>query len=276
MPSHVLRSFLYLDQQAVNDYLAALGEDVQDESVKATTEKSGSLSGEGSLSILKGGGKTESKEVRESTKSVVYTDAAKFQRLYAGLEKDEAFGYYEFMDGEVWDTVRRNTLLELSVDLSLSKLGNFSALSAELTNLSNISEAFTGQTLLDSSAQQMVSGIESLAQMEAGEGIPILMNLVDSPEYKFAAYLTPDFLRVEKHRLAGQVTVFCKVQRKLTPGEKFDLFNPLKLMEKLQTKANRKQRRATGKSEPKTEFPEEFRDTIKAPGAIVTPVAIYK
>lgn len=275
MPSHVLRSFSYLDHQTLNDYLAALGLAIQDESIKATSEKASSISGEGSVSILKSGGKSDSKEVTETTKQVIYTDAAKFQMLYAQLEQEEdGFGYYETMDDESWGNIGRNDIIEVAVDLSLTKIATMSVATNEISRLANLAELFSGEVLLDAKTKQIITAIELLAQMETETGIPVIMSVLNSPNYKLVSYLNPDFLRVEKSRLSGEATVFCKVQRKLQDREKYDLFDPLKAI--AQVPMNRKQRRASAKSRKPTEFPADLRDTIKAPGAIITPIAVYR
>lgn len=63
---------------------------------------------------------------------------------------------------------------------------------------------------------------------------------------------------------------FCKIQRKLKEREKLDLFDPLASIQKLQKITKGHQKPA------KTKMPLEFRDTIKAPAAVVISLAIYR
>ena len=96
------------------------------------------------------------------------------------------------------------------------------------------------------------------------------MSLLGTPEYKFVAYLNPDMLRVTRNRLVSEVTIFCKVQRKVEKGEPLELFDPLAVL-KL-PHFNREQRKRLAKSK----VPDALRDTIRAPAAVVIPAAIYR
>lgn len=96
------------------------------------------------------------------------------------------------------------------------------------------------------------------------------MKPLNSSEYTFIAYLNPEYLRVTRNRLVSEVTVFCKIQRKLKDREKLDLFDPLASIQQIQ-------KISKGHQKPsKTKMPPEFRDTIKAPAAVIIPLAIYR
>jgi hypothetical protein len=277
--AHIFRNFLYLDQQLLNDYLAGI-DLYAEEKVVETTEKSGSLTGEAGIASFKGSGEKGSKETIEVTKQALTTDAAKFQRLHSYLESLGGYPegmpflrFYESMDSTEWMTIVRDNVLEALVNVSLSKISSLGSTTASLAELAKLYQEHTGQNVLDEAAQRAISGFESLAKLEAEKGIPIIMTIANSPEYKLIAYLNEASLKVDKTRLvSGQVTVFCKIQSKFSPGEKRNLFNPLEAIDKLPM--SREQRRKLAKGNKP--MPDIIRDTIKAPAAVVLPVAIYR
>jgi hypothetical protein len=68
-----------------------------------------------------------------------------------------------------------------------------------------------------------------------------------------------------------EVTLLGKIHRVFRADEKIELINLIPLLEKFSI--NREMRRTL--KESLKSFPEEFRDTVKGPGAIITPIALY-
>jgi hypothetical protein len=275
MPGYELRNYLYFDRQMVDDSLAAIEGALYDETIVHTQEKGQNLSGDfhAELPIVGGawlGAERNSSAKTEITKQAQLTDAAKFQRVYDRLEKEDAFQYYDVIASDNWENFNRSDLLELDVSISPTRFGALAEFAESAKGLADLAEALTGQSPLDEKTREIIDGIKLLGRMESEKGIPVLMKPLNNGEYKFVAYLNPEYLRVARNRLVGEVTVFCKVQRKLKERERLDLFDPLSSVEQLQkiTKSRQKQ--------TKTKMPHEFRDTIKAPAAVIIPLAIYR
>lgn len=267
--SHVLRNFLYLDRQMVDDFLAGIEIGLyEEEQVKLTKEKGGSITGKGGVPFLSGEVEGELRKSEEITKQVIMTDAAKFQRLYGHLEKEKAFEYYESVNPDIWSSFGKDSLLEAGVTISFSNMDAMADTVSNLSNLASLVESFTGESVLDENSKVTIQGVKGVAKMQAEKGIPAKMTFIGSPGFTLVTYLNPDSLRVDRAQVVGEVTVLCKVQRMFSEGEKLDLFEPFGNLSFL----NRKQRRELGKSK----LPPEFRDTIKYPAAIVIPVAIYR
>jgi hypothetical protein len=80
--NHILRNFLYLDTQLVDDYLSSIEGGLYEETIVEKTQSVGGGNIEGGIEIFKGNGKKESTNGTEVTKQVRKTDSANFQRLY--------------------------------------------------------------------------------------------------------------------------------------------------------------------------------------------------
>jgi len=275
MPGHTLRNYLYLDKQMVDDSLAAIDGALYDETIVQTQEKGQNLAAglhAGLPSVVEGdlGAGRSSSAKTEITKQTQLTDAAKFQRVYERLEKEDGFQYYDGIDSAIWGNFDRGDLLELDVSISPTRIGALAEFAESAKGLADLAEALTGQSPLDDKTQAIIEGIKLLGRMESEKGIPIRMKPLSDGEYTFVAYLDPKNLRVARDRLVGEVTVFCKIQRKLKESEKLELFDPLASVQQLK-------KITKGRQKPiKTKMPPEFRDTIKAPAAVIIPLAIYR
>ncbi len=274
MSTHVFRTFLYLDEQALEDFLAGAGiPGVRDEKVVQTDSTTTSGGGELDLKVAKGKGEREALGSLEVTRQSIITPAVRFQQLYSLLEDDNPHWYYEGLDDGTWASIGRNSVLELAVDIALTQIGTLSASLSDFAALAKIAEGATGQSFLDDSAKASMRGFEQLAELEAKRGVPVKMTLIATPQYTFAAYLNPTFLRVSKQELTGEVSAVVKIQRKLSKGEEYRFFNLGEFVDNFGS--NRQQRRQQGRSK-QPELPEMLRDGITGPGAIITPVAIYR
>jgi hypothetical protein len=270
-----LRNYLYLDTQIVDDSLAAIEGALYEETIVQTQEKGRNFSGDlyAEMPAIGGAGigaGRSSNSRTEITKQAQLTDAAKFQRVYGRLEKEDGFQYYDVIDSTIWENFDRGDLLELDVSISPTRIGTLAEFAENAKGLADIEEAFTGQSPIDEKTRVAIDGIKLLGRMESEKGIPITMKPLNGSEYTFIAYLNPEYLRVTRDRLLGEVTVFCKIQRKLKEREKLDLFDPLASIQKMQKITKSRQKPA------KTKMPLEFRDTIKSPAAVIMPLAIYR
>jgi hypothetical protein len=273
MPSYVLRNFAYLDEQMINDALSALeGAIYEKATVKQTSESAKSLSAGVSAPVVDVQGKKGSNTITEVTRDESVTPASKFQKIYKFLENEEAFQYYDTIKPEYWDSFDRGDLLELEVSISLSSLSTFMNAIRKVKGLMEIVKGIGAPiNEPDKKTLDMLDGLEQLEEMESKRGIPIKMKPLNSQDYTFISYLDQDSLKMPDERLTGEFTVFCKVQRKFKEGESLDLFDPLMALKYMQ-----KMSRQKGAAKMKSRMPPNLRDTVKAPAAIVMPLAIYR
>lgn len=265
MEGHVLRKFLYLDSKLLDDYLAGMQDVVVDEVVTETTQSSGGLEAGAGAAGVKAGGKKERSRATEVRREVKATDAMKFQRLYSTLEGQEGFTYWEAMSDDDWSRLSRNQLIEAEVELTQSTIGS---IAGKLDGLMGLMQVIAPEEV-DSDTAEAVAGLGLLGQLEASRGIPLKMELVASKKFKFIAHLNPDALRISRDELSGEATLFAKIRRKLAQSETMDLFDLLGGLDGLAL--NRDQKRALKKKA----IPAELRNPVRAPAAIVVPIAIY-
>jgi len=269
-----LRNFMYLDTQLLEDYLSAIkGELYEEETIIEKEEHTGGGSVGAKIAGLGGEGKKEKTTGREVRKRVKKTDSSLFQELYGILQSKQAFSYYELITPDIWENTRRNSLLEVNVSARFSVLDGLTDLVEQIGSLASLVETTTGQKMIDDKAAEAIKGLRGLGQIHSNKGIPCVFNFKSSPDYKLISYLNPEYFKVEKEQMIGELTLFCKVQRLLEEDEEFelvDLFSSLKHL-----RLSREQRR-------KLDFPgdlsmpPELTDTVTGPAAIVIPVAIYR
>lgn len=267
--NHILRNFLYLDTQLVNDYLSSIEGGIYEETI---VEKKESIVGgnvEGGISILKGAGKKEAMNGSETTRQIKRTDSSNFQRLYNYIEKDDELGYFELITPEVWSEFKRNEIIEGIGSLRFSKMEEMIGLVNQLSTFANVIETITGQTPINEEAFDSINGLQALDKTQHDKGIPAVFSFVSSPNYRLISYLNPNYLKVSKEQIIGEINILCKIQRIVGKNEKIELVDFMPGLKNL----SRGQRRNFPKN---TSAPAELRDTIKGPAAIVIPIAIYR
>jgi len=207
----------------------------------------------------------------ESTKQAKRTPAAKFQQLYSYLESEEILCYFEFMNDEQWDTIKKDSMLDCIVSPRFSKLDEMLSMVNQFSSLTSALEEATGESLLDDKGFEAMKGLTALGQTQQAKGIACVCSFTNSAKFQLISYLNPSYLKVPKEQIVGDVTLFCKVQRVLSKGEKMELveFFP----ELSNFILNREQKRKIKKD---VTAPPEIKDTVRGPAAVVIPIAIYR
>lgn len=269
----ILRSFVYLDVVALNDYLSSLIGPIYDEE-SIIEKKSGGFDGSigggiGGISAKVGGKKGSEIQTSHTAK---LTDAAKFQNLYNLLFENDSFQYFETMDKETWSALKRNSIVEAVVNLRFSKLSQMFEIVDSISQYGDIVEKVSGQSVIDNQAIEAISGFKMLSALEKNKGIPCVMPFIMNNEYKLIATLQTEFMRSTKESMSGELTVFGKITRILGEKDKFELVELIPGLDKIPM--NREQKRKMPKKNIMS--PPELKDTIKGPAAIISPLAIYK
>jgi len=270
MESNILRNFLYLNNQLLDDYLSALEGALFEETIVEKSEKS--LEGKGGINIQVAEirGKKGSIKGIETTKKVNLTDSGKFQRLYEILNIKNGIQYYENMTPEKWNTIERNCILECLVKITFSKLESIVEAAEQMLPFTEMVKQFSNDSIIDDKSLVAIEGLKELGKLNRKNGIPCICSFTNNPEYKIISYLNPEFLKVSKGQMIGELNLFCKVQRKLEDNEKIELFNIVPSVGELNL--NREQKRKLKKD---LKLPSEFKDTVKSPAVLVIPIAIY-
>lgn len=273
MIDHLLRDFLYLDVAVMESYLSALQGALFEETIVEKHEKSGEGGGSLGVGPISVGGKKSSLAGTEVTRKAKLTDEASFQRLYASLEAEDSVKYFESFDSESWDSVKRNSVVEIVGQLKFSKIAQLASTVDEFLPLAKIYEAAMGNSLVDEKAAEAIAGIQALrsAQAATSKGIPCVFEPGGRDGYRIVAYLKPQALRVTHTQMVGEMTLFGKVLRKIGETETIELTKLIPDLSGLPL--NRAQRR---KLETKESAPPGFKDEVEGPAAVVVAIALYQ
>ena len=267
--NYKLRKFLYLDKEFINDSLGAiLGEEYETTIVEKISNKIGAGVNAG-MDVLKGNGEIGREKNIETTNKAIVTDPMKFQQLYDEVESyQDGKIYYDYITSDIWENFERDDIIEIVVNLELPKLINLASTISTFKNINNVFKANIGQGFINKSDMKKVDSITELAENEKTEKIPCLMKFINDKKYSIVGYIEKDNLTVDMNKLQGEVTVLCKIKRRLAENEKLSLSNLENTIKSIPQ--NREQRRKN-----KITIPKEISDTVKSPAIIVIPIAIY-
>ena len=268
----ILRDFLYLDGKVVRSYLSSLEGKVFEE--ETVTERRGTEAGGGvsaGIPILTLGGKGSRTTGTEITRHSGMSDDSLFQRLVSSLREADALVSADDQEAIDWVSLGRGVAVEVAATASFSKISQIVEAIESLLPLAEVVEVATGKSPIDSDAAEKIKGIRLLEKIQSDKGIACLFSAVTAPEQRFVAFLNPQYLRAAVTDFLGEMTLFCKVQRKVKRGETLELFNPLEVLQRIPL--NREQRR---KADISATMPDELLDTIDGPAFVVTPVAVYR
>ena len=264
-----LRNFLYLNENILDDYLSALEGSLTEKIItkeKQTTDK------KGTLAVKVVGLGTERMVETETQKERILTPPAKVQLFIDLLQNKEEIPFYEFLDEEIWSQLLRDEIVEFMGTIRFSKLKEFSAAISQLSSLTTLIESFTDTPIIDNKTQKAIDGIKGLGDYKNGNEIPCVLSFSGQKDYPVIAYLDDTFLKVSQESFVGDVTILCKIQKKINKGSSVDLTDFFKSIKDLPL--NRSQRRAMNTKD--LTMPKEISDTIKGPAFVVIPIAIYK
>lgn len=268
-----LRNFLYLNTKIIEDYIAAIdGYTYDEESHAIATSNENIVSGKAGFTFVSGSGEHTGRKEEEIKRSVKISDASKFDKIYKHLEfdEDEGLQYFEYLDDDIYNSLRRDDFLEVLVTARFSKMKELTDSINKIAELAAAIESFTDQEILDQKSTEAINGFSALSQLKSKKEISCVFEFEDG-RYPLVASLDESFFRCEQDSFVGQAYLLCKVIRKIHKGQKVNLdeiFDDIKKMP-----LSRAQRRSIIKN---IENPEELRDVIKGPALVVLPIAVYQ
>lgn len=269
----ILRNFLYLNEQILDGYLSAIEGYVPTKVTQTTKETNSKNAGANvTFKVVAGEiGKNKSNEV-ETHMEIELSPTSKVQKLITYLSKESEIPFYEYMDESSWKKLNRDEVVEFMGNIRFSKLKEITNAVSELEKLSNIFQDFTDKPLIDNKTQKTLQGIKSLNSLQKGNEMPCVLSFGELKDYKVVCYLDESCFKVDQGSFIGDVTILCKIQKKVDKGNSIQLTDIFKTFREMPL--NREQRRSMP-SKKQLETPKEFADVIKGPAFVVTPIAIY-
>ncbi|HFD87572.1 MAG TPA: hypothetical protein ENJ35_07845 [Gammaproteobacteria bacterium] len=266
----ILRNFLFLDTESLNDYLAALQGHIVSGDITQTEMEVSGKSGKAGFKVAEGALTIE--QSTETRQVLALTDAARFQKLYDLLDKENHIQYLDAFDEEIWGQLRKGELLEVESDIRFPESFKLFHAANELSSLLGFLKTF-GENLFDNPQDRvMLEGISEFAAMSKGKPIPIVFEAVSTPGFSFFAKLNPKYVKCDLDDLEGEATVFGKIQRIVKPDKEIEVYSILPALttsfsglSRDEIARKKRELRETGGI-----------DVLKGPAIVILPLAIYR
>ena len=242
MPKRILRSFLYLDENIVDDYLSQLEGGILEGPYTTTDTTTGSKEGSGGLKIgvVEGSGKGASSSSSVVAQTIRETPVTKFTRLYTLLENEGAIQPLNGFDLDVYNQFHLGEIVEVRGNAKLPQWEHLTKAISDLSSLIEIMKAVGQDPFADNDDSQAYQGFSR-----------------------------------RKEELETEATILGKVRRKLSERETIDIFRIAPRLNQLEN-LNRVQRRSMGKGKnklPSTDTPLD--EVIKYPAMQLQAIAVY-
>lgn len=272
-----LRNFLFLDTDALNDYLStlegALVEGPITETETTKSESSGKLgAGFGLLNVQGGLGSGGSSEIK---RTLATTDAARFQLLFSLLEDstdtDTQIQKLEAFDEGIWKQLSRGELLEVQSDIVLPKAFHTIQAMNNIVPFVEMMSALGQDPLVETNARMGFEFMRMAAQEMSTKQIPLTFECIGAPGFRFATSLPRKYIRCEISDLQGEATVFGKIQRIIPKGQQYESLNLLSALTSLPTMTTQQKQKAT-----RDLAKQGMVEIVRGPAIVLAPVAIYR
>ena len=265
-----LRNILYVDINALDNYISQIdGYTYEEETIveRSSNIKDGKI-GVG-ISKVSAEGKAGKERAETHTRNAKVTDASKLDKVIKYLRKDNELKFFEGLNENEWAELYREDFIEALVTPRFSKLGELSLVAKKLQELSNNFQEFFDTPIIDKKSEKAISGLRKIGNINSNR-LTCVFEFEDK-NYPLVAYLNENNLLIPKENFNNQVTILCKIQKKIYKGEKIELDEVFEDFKSL--KLNREQRR---KMPQNLSNPNEIKDVVKGPALVVIPVAIYQ
>lgn len=265
-----LRNILYIDIDLIDDYVSMIDGYTYDEEtiISSRNNEKKEESGMSDISI----DSTITSGCKETSKKVAkITDATKLDRVIRYLQSEDELKYYEEIQCNDWDNVRREDFMEILVKPRLTKVSEFGKIAKDLKEIADMIQICTGEKIMDKKSNNVLKGMESLSAIKSKNIFACVFDF-ENKQFPAIAYLDEKYLKSTKEKLIQhEYCLLCKVQKKVNKGEFIELDNLFEGISAIAT--NREQRRKMPKN---LSNPDEIKDKIKGPAFVVTPIAIYQ
>lgn len=275
-----LRSFVYLNDDVVSDYLAQLEGAILEGPYTETDTSTGAKEGGGKLRlhVADVGGQMSRSQSSETLRTLRETPAARFARLHDTLEGEQMIQHLDGFDLEIYDQIEIGEIVEIRGIGRLPRWERIARAASDFAGLFDIMRLTGQDPLEDPKTRVGFEGLNALAAKKDQEGTALLLTPRNAPEFTILAKLEASRL-TRKEDLEAEVTILAKVQRILQKGETFDVFRLLpevndivQTMEHQNRAARRTTKRQSGK---KSSDPSPLDEQVKYPALVVQPIAVY-
>lgn len=203
------------------------------------------------------------------------TAASQFDRLFRALDDNDGVQWLDNIDVTIWGQLRRGEIIEIDGVIRPAGISKIAELFSVFSELLPVMEAFTDSESVGDEEMNVVQGIRRLKEFGSPETTATVVTLASAPKFQFACVMHNRYQVVEPSVIEGEATVFGKVRRKLKPKERYaipDVFAGLEAV--LSAKERREMMEAF--NSPQVKALGVVGPEIGHPGAVLTPIAIYR
>lgn len=278
MPKRILRSFLYLDENIVDDYLAQFEGGIVEGPYTSKDTTTGVKGGGGGIKIgiATGNANVSSTSTTETSQIIRETPVAKFTRLYDHLADDELIQPLNGFDLAVYEQIGLGEIIEVRGKAKLPQWEQLSRTMTDITHYVDLMEAIGLSPLANNEVNEAYQGFTTLIGQKVQEDVQLIISPIGSPKIKFVANLHRSKVTRPLEELDSEVSVLGKVQHKLAERETIDIFRIAPRLDQL-GKLNRVQRRGMSKGRAKLPSTDSSIDeVVRYPAMQILPIAVYQ
>ena len=203
-----MKKIIYADLDALNDYITNIDGYVYNDGI--VEEKNNNGIG-GSISVKMIQGKASKGNESITQKNVIYTPAAKLNRVLKYLKDNEQLPYYDSINDETYEKIKRNEYYEFTVKGRLTKFNSFMNLA---TAIADVYKDINGLATAQSNIEVM-NNIKIINNLfENKENITMIFNFRDNICPVIGTINKKFLIHPVEELLSKEVDVFCKVKRK--------------------------------------------------------------
>lgn len=280
-----LRSYLYLDDATVDDYLSEIEGGLLVGTYSATdTTTSGK---EGGISAKLPGidigltGKRNASSSLEIQWTIKETAQGKFGRLHQILTDESLLGLEDRLqilngfDAKIYEGIETGEIIQVEGNARLPKWEHIVRSVSDFKDLAELAQLFGVNPYEDADVRRAVEAVSVLASVKSSEGVTIILEPFGATRFPVVARLKPAYIRRDKEALEARVTLVGKVQRRLQKGQEIEVFRLAKVrgIETLM-KLQEPKKGPRGKI-VKPNLATKLDEVITFPGLEVTPIAVF-
>lgn len=263
----MLKSFLYLNEAALSDYVSAL-----EGGVRSTVgdRRLDSRGAHGKAGVAGFGGGGDTAHEAEQTISMTDTPPAQFERLMRLAAADpESAGWVEVLDPDTeFPDLLVGALIDIECDIQIpsfvSMLNRSSGLMDTMKSMTALSDIMpAGAPAIDPNQLAMVETMTNLL----GDKL-MIVGTPESDEWSVTGQLLPTHQRVDTEDVEGDVRLVGKVKRKIRRGESHSL-----MALPGSSIMSREKRREIARKGPSSDSDDSW---VRGPALILDILAIYR
>lgn len=207
-----LRSYLYVNQRLVDDYLSAIeGSLYEEEHVRTQNRISQNTAVEAGLPLTGTSGKINSDDGKTSEKTLKVTYAAKLKKVVDFLNKEKELNEIENLDEDALNCLKREDFIEVFVNMRPSKMQNLVESLKKITNMFSSMGSLLPMSNTDRETIEQMKALGEMKEQVDDGTCQVVFNPDGNENISLVGQLEKEFLLEPMEKINKQCYVLCKV-----------------------------------------------------------------